>query len=49
MKTFKLTEAETKTLLVGLSSASTMLEGFDDKLSRQIMVVLEIVQEQTNG
>jgi hypothetical protein len=49
MKTFKLTETENKTLLSGLSIASTLLEDYDDKLSRQITVVLEIIQEQTNG
>ena len=47
MKTFKLSNKEIDTLLTGLSVGSTALEGYDDKLARQIMVVLEIVQEQT--
>ena len=49
MKTFKLTDTELKSLLEGLSVASTLLEGYDEKQSRKYLQILEVVQEQTNA
>ena len=49
MNTIKLTDQELKSLLEGLSVASTLLEGYDDRESRKYLQILEVVQEQKNG